>query len=157
MMANIECWLKISLIFQGIRSIIVMKPYSFVFLKGSGPPCTPSGSAHDARLNRLQFLILHIFYDLTQNRTNTCIHYTSCDCIASVGLPISSSSSSSSICADPEDKGLGVWTPLINHKNIGFLSNTGSDPLKNHKTSKPAFNVGHHQPASETPFNETAI
>ena len=33
-------------------------------------------------------------------------------------------------CADPE----GRWTegpdPLINYKNIGFLSNIGSDPLK---------------------------
>ena len=32
--------------------------------------------------------------------------------------------------------------PLKNHKNIGFLSNTGSDPLENHKATKPAFNVG---------------
>ena len=32
--------------------------------------------------------------------------------------------------------------PLKNHKNIGFLSNTGLDPLKNHKATKPAFNVG---------------
>ena len=32
--------------------------------------------------------------------------------------------------------------PLKNHKNIGFLSNTGPDPLKNHKTAKPAFNNG---------------
>ena len=29
-----------------------------------------------------------------------------------------------------------------NHKNIVFLSNTGQDPLKNHKTAKSAFNVG---------------
>ena len=29
-----------------------------------------------------------------------------------------------------------------NHKNIGFLSNTGPDPLKNHKATKLAFNVG---------------
>ena len=29
-----------------------------------------------------------------------------------------------------------------NHKNIGFLSNTGPDPLKNHKATKPSFNVG---------------
>ena len=29
-----------------------------------------------------------------------------------------------------------------NHKNIGFLSNTGPDPLNNHKATKPAFNVG---------------
>ena len=31
--------------------------------------------------------------------------------------------------------------PIKNHKNIGFLSNTGPDPLKNHKALKPAFNV----------------
>ena len=28
------------------------------------------------------------------------------------------------------------------HKNIGFLSNTGPDPLKNHKATKPLCNVG---------------
>ena len=27
-------------------------------------------------------------------------------------------------------------------KNLGFLSNTGPDPLKNHKATKPEFNVG---------------
>ena len=45
--------------------------------------------------------------------------------------------------ADPEG-GLGIRTPppLKNHKNIGFLSNTGPDPLKYHKDTKPAFNVG---------------
>ena len=32
--------------------------------------------------------------------------------------------------------------PLKNHKNIGFLSNTGPDPLKNRKATKPAFKVG---------------
>ena len=42
--------------------------------------------------------------------------------------------------ADPEG-GKGVWTPLKNHKNIGFLCNTGPDPLKNHKTTKTAVNV----------------
>ena len=31
---------------------------------------------------------------------------------------------------------------LKNHKSIGFLCNTGPDPLKNHKATKPAFNVG---------------
>ena len=31
--------------------------------------------------------------------------------------------------------------PPENHKNIGFLSNTGPDPLENHKATKPAFNV----------------
>ena len=29
-----------------------------------------------------------------------------------------------------------------NRKNIGSFSNTGPDPLKNHKATKPAFNVG---------------
>ena len=35
------------------------------------------------------------------------------------------------------------------HKNTGFLSklsNTGPDPLKNHKATKPAAMLGHHWP-----------
>ena len=32
--------------------------------------------------------------------------------------------------------------PLNNHKNIGFLSNTGSGPLENHKATKLEFIVG---------------
>ena len=46
-------------------------------------------------------------------------------------------------CADPEG-GPGVRTPppLKNHKNIGFLSNSDPDPLKNYKATEPAFNVG---------------
>ena len=42
---------------------------------------------------------------------------------------------------------LGVWTPssLKNHKHIGFLSNTGPDPLNNHKVAtKPAFFADRH-------------
>ena len=42
----------------------------------------------------------------------------------------------------PMCRSRGGGTPLENHKNIGFLSNTGLDPLKNHKATKPAFNVG---------------
>ena len=38
--------------------------------------------------------------------------------------------------------GTGGPDPMENHKNIGFLSITGLDPLKNHKATKPAFNVG---------------
>ena len=41
-------------------------------------------------------------------------------------------------CADLGVGGLGVWTPpplLKNHKNIGFLSNTGPGPMKNHKAA----------------------
>ena len=49
--------------------------------------------------------------------------------------------------------GGGSGPPLKIHKNIGFLSNTGPDPQKNHKATKPAFNVGQSSaPASETPF-----
>ena len=32
--------------------------------------------------------------------------------------------------------------PIQNHKNIGLFSNSGSDPLKNHNSTKPEFNVG---------------
>ena len=38
--------------------------------------------------------------------------------------------------------GQGSGPPLKNHKNIGFLGNTGLDRLKNHKATKPAFNHG---------------
>ena len=41
--------------------------------------------------------------------------------------------------------GQGVQTPpppQKNHKNIGFLCNTGPDHPKNHKATKAAFNVG---------------
>ena len=37
--------------------------------------------------------------------------------------------------------GQGGLVPLKNHKNNGFLSNTGPDPLKNHKATKPAYNA----------------
>ena len=40
------------------------------------------------------------------------------------------------------DRGSGSPPPLKNHKNLGFLSNTGRDPLKNYKATKPVFNVG---------------
>ena len=48
------------------------------------------------------------------------------------------------------------WTggsdPPENHKNLGFLSKTGPDPLKNYKATTPAFNVGPSSHARETPF-----
>ena len=47
--------------------------------------------------------------------------------------------------ADPEGGGGGggVGPPpqLKNHKNVGFLCKTGPGPLKNHKATRPAFNV----------------
>ena len=53
--------------------------------------------------------------------------------------------------ANPEG-GTGVRTPLENHKNIGFLSNTCPNPLKNYKATTPAFNVGPSSHAREMPF-----
>ena len=32
--------------------------------------------------------------------------------------------------------------PMKNHKNKGFLSNSGPDPLKNYEATESAFNVG---------------
>ena len=52
-------------------------------------------------------------------------------------------------CADPEG---GTPPPLKNHKNIGFLSNTGLDPLKITKLPSQHSMLGHHRHASETPF-----
>ena len=60
--------------------------------------------------------------------------------------------------ADPEGGtqggGQGVRTPppLKNQKNIGFLSNSGPDPLKIRKLPNQQSMLGHHQHASETPF-----
>ena len=39
-------------------------------------------------------------------------------------------------------RGRGSGIPLENHKTMGFLCNTGPDPLKTHKATQPAFNVG---------------
>ena len=48
--------------------------------------------------------------------------------------------------------GGGGLDPPENPKYIGFLSNTGLDPLKNHKATKPAFKFGLQRQARETPF-----
>ena len=44
-------------------------------------------------------------------------------------------------CMDKEG-GQGVWTPLKDHKDIGFHGNSGSDSLEILTATKPAFNVG---------------
>ena len=45
-------------------------------------------------------------------------------------------------CADPEGGGAGGWDhPWNIQKTIGFLSITGTDPLKNHKATMPVFSV----------------
>ena len=42
--------------------------------------------------------------------------------------------------------------PTEQSQNIGFLSNDGPGLLKNHKATKPAFNVGPSSAVSEMPF-----
>ena len=46
------------------------------------------------------------------------------------------------VCAWVDQWGRGYRPPLKNHNTMGFPSNTGPDPQKNHKVTKPAFNVG---------------
>ena len=48
------------------------------------------------------------------------------------------------ICADTERVGgyRESGPPPENHTAIRFFSNTGPDPLQNHKAAKPAFKVG---------------
>ena len=48
------------------------------------------------------------------------------------------------------DRGSGP--PLKNHKNIGFLSNTGLDLLNITKLPIQHSMLGHHRHASETTF-----
>ena len=51
---------------------------------------------------------------------------------------------------DPERA--GGPDPLERSQKIGFLSNTGPDPLKNRKATRPEFDVMPLPNASETPF-----
>ena len=46
------------------------------------------------------------------------------------------------LCMDPEHGTGDLDPPPENHKAIWFLSNTGPDPLKNHKATRLALNVG---------------
>ena len=54
--------------------------------------------------------------------------------------------------ADPEGGGTGVQTTPKNPKYIGFLSNTGPDPLKITKLPSQHSTLGNYRHASETPF-----
>ena len=57
-------------------------------------------------------------------------------------------------CADPEG-GAGSPHPphsRQNHKNVGFLSNTGLDPLKITMISSQNSMLGDHWPANDMPF-----
>ena len=50
------------------------------------------------------------------------------------------------------DRRPGPPPPLKTHKNKWFLSNSGTDPLSNHKATKPDSMLGYHQHANETQF-----
>ena len=47
--------------------------------------------------------------------------------------------------------------PLKNHKNIGFLSNTGPDPFKITKLLIQHSMLVYHRRASETPLNGVSL
>ena len=59
--------------------------------------------------------------------------------------------SKDSAYADPEGGGAGGPDPPPGKRN-GFLRNTGPDPLKITKLPIKHSMLGHHRPASETPF-----
>ena len=48
------------------------------------------------------------------------------------------------VCADQDGK-QGVRSPSANHKNIGFSSNTGPDPLKITKLPSQHSMLGNHR------------
>ena len=50
------------------------------------------------------------------------------------------------------DRWSGPPPPHGKSQNIWFPCNTGPDPLKNHKTTKPDSTLDQHRPASETTF-----
>ena len=76
------------------------------------------------------------------------LHYTEIECPFCVLAIIALGTA----CADPEGGGQGVRTPPEKSQNIGFVSNTGPDPLKITKLSSQHSRLGHHRHASETPF-----
>ena len=53
--------------------------------------------------------------------------------------------------------GQGIWTPpLKNHKYIEFSSNSGPNPLKNHKATKNVSEYDQEIPQSQTAYNPMA-
>ena len=90
------------------------------------------------------------FLQLIFLKFNTCtictsFHLQICLRLVLLGLfaEVISRNSHNETHARIQNVGHGVRPPpLKNHKNIGFQSNFGQDPLNNHKAAKPAFNVG---------------
>ena len=52
----------------------------------------------------------------------------------------------------------GIQHYLNYFGSIGrVLGNTGTDPLENHKATKPAFKIGPLWPTSKTPFKRCSL
>ena len=68
----------------------------------------------------------------------------SCTATAIVRLPLPQRDDRKTwrTCEHPERGWAGEGGLGPNHKSIGFLTNTGSESLENHKATKPAFNAG---------------
>ena len=60
-------------------------------------------------------------------------------------------------CADPEGGGVGGPDPLKNHKNIGFLSNIGLDPLKITKLPSHHSMLCHRQHTAKRHLNGVSL
>ena len=67
-----------------------------------------------------------ILYDLLTSKFNLWLYVGVMECRSLFSVTVTLISGVT--CADPEGAG-GPEPSLINHKNIGFLSNTGPDPL----------------------------
>ena len=77
-------------------------------------------------------LLAHVLCYLARLDIDFHIHCTS---IYLMFLRSESNYQTATTCADPDGRP-GVQTPpLVNHKTMGFPSNTGPDPLENYKTT----------------------
>ena len=111
----------------------------FYYTYSSIHKCTPMYRVASDIVNLItQFSVPHFVEYLETNKIH---HYYICPDKLSI-LSFIHLYSKDTSCADPEGMGRGSGPPsLKNHTNIGFLSNTGLDPLKNHKVTKQSFNV----------------
>ena len=54
-------------------------------------------------------------------------------------------------------RGTGVWSPMKNYKNIGFLAILVRIPCKTTKLPSQHSMFGHHRPTSKTSFYHVAL
>ena len=124
------------MVLQGIWRLLLRKPIFCDFSergRGVQTPCPLSGSAHNVR----KFLHLEGRSYYIPLCKKTCL-WGLLTCKAQPALLSWMFMHGSR----GYSRGSRPHPPSINHKNIGFLSNTSLDPLKNHKATKPASHVG---------------